>query len=107
MSVMRAGRTRYSTPKVVTSQDGDVASCPSTGVASTPRSDQRARDPVRHRRLHHLPRVAVQFTSDTAAGQIYVPLVNWLLLVVVMALVVGFGSSSALSPRSTHAQIRS
>jgi KUP system potassium uptake protein len=48
-------------------------------------------------RLGYLPRVTVLFTSDTAAGQIYVPLVNWLLLGVVMLLVVGFGSSSALA----------
>ncbi|HTN49878.1 MAG TPA: potassium transporter Kup [Burkholderiaceae bacterium] len=48
-------------------------------------------------KLGYLPRVAVQFTSDTAAGQIYVPLVNWLLLGIVMMLVVGFGTSSALA----------
>ncbi len=36
-------------------------------------------------------------TSDTAQGQIYVPLVNWLMLAGVLSLVVGFGSSSALA----------
>jgi KUP system potassium uptake protein len=47
--------------------------------------------------LGYLPRMAVHFTSDTAAGQIYVPLVNWTLLVVVILLVFGFGSSSNLA----------
>jgi len=39
----------------------------------------------------------VEYTSETEAGQIYVPLVNFLLLVIVMLLVVGFGSSSNLA----------
>jgi KUP system potassium uptake protein len=48
-------------------------------------------------KLDYLPRMAVLFTSETAVGQIYVPLVNWLLLIVVMLLVLGFGSSSNLA----------
>lgn len=48
-------------------------------------------------KLGYLPRMQIAFTSATKAGQIYVPFVNWLLLVVVSALVVGFGSSSALA----------
>ncbi|MEF9995722.1 MAG: potassium transporter Kup [Burkholderiaceae bacterium] len=48
-------------------------------------------------KLGYLPRVQVDFTSNTQAGQIYVPVVNWMLLAVVMALVIGFGSSSALA----------
>ena len=48
-------------------------------------------------KLGYLPRMQIAFTSATQAGQIYVPFVNWLLLVVVSALVVGFGSSSALA----------
>lgn len=36
-------------------------------------------------------------TSDEAAGQVYLPQVNWLLAVAVLGLVVGFGSSSALA----------
>jgi KUP system potassium uptake protein len=48
-------------------------------------------------KLGYLPRVPIQFTSETSAGQIYIGLVNWLLLVVVIGLVVGFGTSSNLA----------
>jgi KUP system potassium uptake protein len=48
-------------------------------------------------KLGFLPRVAIDFTSETEAGQIYVPAVNWLLLSVVVLLVIGFGSSSHLA----------
>jgi KUP system potassium uptake protein len=48
-------------------------------------------------RLNFLPRLRVLHTSDTAQGQIYVPLVNWLMLAGVLSLVVGFGSSDALA----------
>jgi KUP system potassium uptake protein len=48
-------------------------------------------------RLNFLPRLRVLHTSDTAQGQIYVPLVNWLMLAGVLSLVLGFGSSSALA----------
>lgn len=48
-------------------------------------------------KLGFLPRVAIDFTSETEAGQIYVPAVNWLLLAAVVLLVVGFGSSSNLA----------
>ena len=48
-------------------------------------------------KLGYLPRMQVDYTSKTEAGQIYVPLINFLLLVVVMLLVVGFGSSSNLA----------
>ncbi len=44
-----------------------------------------------------LPRMEIRRTSETAAGQIYLPVINTLLFVGVIALVVGFGSSSALS----------
>jgi KUP system potassium uptake protein len=44
-----------------------------------------------------LPRLTVQHTSDSAAGQVYVPAVNWLLLALVVAAVVGFGSSTRLA----------
>ena len=44
-----------------------------------------------------LPRMQVQHTSAKEAGQIYMPEVNWLLLVAVLLAVVGFGSSSALA----------
>jgi KUP system potassium uptake protein len=44
-----------------------------------------------------LPRMQVLYTSAKEAGQIYIPGVNWLLLVAVLLAVVGFGSSSALA----------
>jgi KUP system potassium uptake protein len=47
--------------------------------------------------LGYLPRMNVQHTSEMTFGQIYVPAVNWLLLVLVIAAVVGFGSSSRLA----------
>lgn len=47
--------------------------------------------------LGFLPRLAVCFTSAREAGQIYMPAVNWAMLVGVLALVLVFGSSSALA----------
>ncbi|MBP6494507.1 MAG: potassium transporter Kup [Rhodoferax sp.] len=44
-----------------------------------------------------LPRLQVLYTSAKEAGQIYMPQVNWALLVAVLLAVVGFGSSSALA----------
>jgi KUP system potassium uptake protein len=48
-------------------------------------------------RLNFLPRLRVRHTSESAQGQIYVPLVNWLMLLGVISLVLGFRSSSALA----------
>ncbi len=48
-------------------------------------------------RLNLFPRLKVLYTSDTAKGQIYIPTVNWLLLLAVLALVTGFGSSAQLA----------
>ncbi|MCE1177311.1 MAG: potassium transporter Kup [Burkholderiales bacterium] len=48
-------------------------------------------------RLNLLPRVNVMHTSDTEQGQIYMPFVNGLMLIGVVLLVLGFGSSSALA----------
>ncbi len=47
--------------------------------------------------LSLLPRMRVLYTSAKEVGQIYMPEVNWLLLVAVLLAVVGFGSSSALA----------
>nr|WP_246385511.1 potassium transporter Kup [Novosphingobium hassiacum] len=47
--------------------------------------------------LGFLPRIKILHTSAKAAGQIYVPLVNWGLLVLVVMLVIGFGTSSNLA----------
>ena len=47
--------------------------------------------------LGYLPRTTILHTSARTIGQIYVPAVNWILLLVVSAAVVGFGSSSRLA----------
>jgi len=44
-----------------------------------------------------LPRMQTLYTSEKEIGQIYMPTVNWLLLVAVLLAVLGFGSSSALA----------
>jgi KUP system potassium uptake protein len=47
--------------------------------------------------LGFLPRLKISYTSAKAAGQIYVPPVNWTLLILVVMLVVGFRSSGHLA----------
>ncbi|WP_283441568.1 potassium transporter Kup [Noviherbaspirillum suwonense] len=47
--------------------------------------------------LGFLPRMRVVYTSDREIGQIYIPLVNWVQLVIVLLAVVGFGSSGNLA----------
>ncbi len=47
--------------------------------------------------LGYLPRMNIQHTSAREIGQVYVPGVTWILLVVVIAAVIGFGSSSDLA----------
>jgi KUP system potassium uptake protein len=47
--------------------------------------------------LGFLPRLRITHTSASAAGQIYVPLVNWLLLMFVLLLVLTFRSSGNLA----------
>jgi KUP system potassium uptake protein len=47
--------------------------------------------------LGYLPRLRLQYTSDQVMGQIYIPLINWLLLVSVLTLVLAFRSSAALA----------
>src|SRR4051794_15523947 len=44
-----------------------------------------------------LPRLEIRRTSETEKGQIYIPRVNWLLLIAVLYLTVVFRSSSALA----------
>ena len=46
--------------------------------------------------LGFLPRMQVVFTSAREAGQVYLPRVNWILLVAVILACVGFGSSAAM-----------
>ncbi|MGP0175089.1 potassium transporter Kup [Pseudomonas sp. NCHU5208] len=47
--------------------------------------------------LGYVPRMFVQHTSETEQGQIYVGAVNWALMIGVVLLVLGFGSSGALA----------
>ncbi|HKP66757.1 MAG TPA: KUP/HAK/KT family potassium transporter, partial [Casimicrobiaceae bacterium] len=47
--------------------------------------------------LGYLPRMTIRHTSARTIGQIYVPVVNWILLAAVAAAVIGFGSSSRLA----------
>ncbi len=47
--------------------------------------------------LGYLPRLRIDHTSEEQVGQIYVPWVNWALLVAVLALVFIFRSSNALA----------
>jgi KUP system potassium uptake protein len=46
--------------------------------------------------LGFLPRLQIRHTSAAEIGQVYLPAVNWFLLAAVVALVIGFGSSTAL-----------
>jgi KUP system potassium uptake protein len=48
-------------------------------------------------RLGILPRMLVKHTSRQEAGQIYVPVINWVLFVGVVVLIAAFGSSSRLA----------
>jgi KUP system potassium uptake protein len=47
--------------------------------------------------LGFLPRMRITHTTSDAIGQIYVPLVNWLLAAATLGAVVGFGTSDALA----------
>ena len=47
--------------------------------------------------LGFLPRMHIQHTSESEQGQVYMPRVNWGLMVATMVLVVGFGSSGNLA----------
>ena len=47
--------------------------------------------------LDYLPRLAILHTSERHIGQVYVPLVNWLLMVGCVGLVVVFQTSTALA----------
>jgi KUP system potassium uptake protein len=47
--------------------------------------------------LGYTPRLEIEHTSDEEIGQIYLPGVNWLLLISIIGLVIEFGSSSNLA----------
>jgi KUP system potassium uptake protein len=44
-----------------------------------------------------MPRLRIAHTSEKAAGQIYIPFINWTLMALVVLLVLGFGQSSNLA----------
>ncbi|MET8685084.1 potassium transporter Kup [Streptomyces sp. NPDC004732] len=48
-------------------------------------------------RLGYLPRLRIAHTSESTVGQIYVPWINWLLMVSVLTLVFAFRSSAELA----------
>lgn len=48
-------------------------------------------------RLNFLPRLRVRHTSDASSGQIYIPMVNWIILILVVLLVLTFRSSANLA----------
>jgi KUP system potassium uptake protein len=47
--------------------------------------------------LGYLPRLRIAHTSEHTVGQIYVPLINWVLMISVLALVFAFQTSAALA----------
>jgi KUP system potassium uptake protein len=47
--------------------------------------------------LDYLPRIQIRHTSSSHSGQIYVPLVNWALMVACIGLVLGFRTASNLA----------
>ncbi len=47
--------------------------------------------------LGFIPRLSIRHTSETEAGQIYIPVVNWALMVAVIILVLTFQTSSNLA----------
>jgi KUP system potassium uptake protein len=48
-------------------------------------------------RIGYLPRLRIRYTSEERVGQIYVPWINWILLVAVLTLVLTFRTSAALA----------
>ncbi|MFF4434911.1 potassium transporter Kup [Streptomyces sp. NPDC001513] len=47
--------------------------------------------------LGYLPRLRIAYTSESTMGQVYVPWINWLLMISVLTLVFAFRSSTALA----------
>jgi KUP system potassium uptake protein len=47
--------------------------------------------------LGFMPRLKIEHTSSTEMGQIYIPALNWALMLGCIAIVIGFGSSSNLA----------
>ncbi|MBW3551246.1 MAG: potassium transporter Kup [Proteobacteria bacterium] len=47
--------------------------------------------------LGYIPRMTVRYFSGANRSQVYIPGINWAMMVIVLGLVLGFGSSSALA----------
>lgn len=47
--------------------------------------------------LGYCPRMGIEHTSASHKGQIYIPQINWTLMLATVGLVIGFGSSSAIA----------
>jgi len=47
--------------------------------------------------LGYLPRIKIRHTSETEIGQIYIPSVNWILMICAIGLVIGFKESTRLA----------
>ena len=47
--------------------------------------------------MGYCPRLTIEHTSERTIGQIYVPFINWMLLVAIIALVLGFRTSDNLA----------
>ena len=47
--------------------------------------------------LGYIPRMRIQHTSSETIGQIYIPWINWILMIAVITLVLAFRSSTALA----------
>ena len=47
--------------------------------------------------LGYIPRMRIKHTSSDTIGQIYIPGINWTMMVIVIGLVLAFGTSSALA----------
>ncbi|MBL0965680.1 potassium transporter Kup [Blastomonas sp. UPD001] len=47
--------------------------------------------------LGYIPRLSIKHTSASESGQIYIPLINWVLMIAVILLVLSFQSSSNLA----------
>ncbi|WP_204273976.1 KUP/HAK/KT family potassium transporter, partial [Stenotrophomonas maltophilia] len=47
--------------------------------------------------LGFVPRMRIRYTSEAEIGQIYVPMVNWMLLILVVGVVLAFKKSDNLA----------
>ncbi|MCK8326043.1 KUP/HAK/KT family potassium transporter, partial [Erwinia amylovora] len=45
-------------------------------------------------RLGYLPQMRIVYTSEQESGQIYIPVINWLLFIAVLLVILGFEHSS-------------